>query len=429
MDIESKVPGAQGPQGSQGATGAQGAGSQGAQGAQGPQGAQGGGGGSSPYTGTGAFVVTNTWRLKNIDAALNSPVSGFATDGTNLYISMVTNFQVAKLDLNGALVAAWSMPEDPTNLHYAFGYLWMTSQGGDRLRLYKIDTSTGSVVSIYSSLRPLGAAITSNATYLFVGDRDLSIGDGVVFRFDPVAETFNDRVETPQTTLPEVLATDNTNLWVFDRATASVRRIDPATGATIGTVDVSASGLPMGAAGWTGGNAVFVAMNNGDLLKIDTSDTIVATYPSGASALSGCALDGAYVYVTETSPNDKIRVFSLSDSAFIDLRAAGNSGDDVAWDEGANVWCIDRSSQTIRRLDRVTGSLSGTIDVSASGYPRRGVYTAGYLWVAMDSGDFLKIDTSDSIVATYSQAAASAAVVVADVTYTAARIEREYEDD
>lgn len=173
---------------------------------------------------------------------------------------------------------------------------------------------------------------------------------------------------------------------------------------TLGTIDVSASGLPV--AGNVSLGYLWVTMNNGDLLKIDAAaDSVLATFPSGASALGGITSDNAqFLHVTETAPSDKIRTFDFNLEYYVDTLPTGNNPDDIVWDYGTaeNIWSIDRASSTIRRLHRRTGALLGTIDVSASGTPRRGVFASSLLWVCMSNGDLLKINpATDAVDNTY----------------------------
>lgn len=205
-----------------------------------------------------------------------------------------------------------------------------------------------------------------------------------------------------------------------------------------GTIDVSASGLPF--AGIYANGFVWVTMDNGDLLKIDPgADTVLATFPSGASALAGICSDNAqFIHVTETAPSDKIRTFDFINEYWVEVIAAGNNPDDVVVDYTNNwVFSIDRTSALIRKINKETGVLVSTIDITGYGLPRRGIiFGAGDFWVATSTGFFIKIDQlTDTVVAsnrtgqllntlsptnlTGGADAVAATLTVQDVLYTA----------
>jgi|CXWL01.1.fsa_nt_gi hypothetical protein len=456
------------------------------------------GGGSNPYTGSGAFVVTNTWNFD--DGAPNySPETSdsMVYDGTDLWMMGQGGNFIRRVSLSGQVLNTYTIPEGPVEMIFAFSHLWIVC---DSITLYKVDPATGSVVSTYVSGKQM-RYLTSNATYIFASSGQS--GDPVVYRFDPVAETFHNLFDQPETSEPNSIVTDGgSNLWIIDQSSATIRRVnrdpiyatlgvfnlaftalqdgtagnnltikfefkgdglpdvdvtgndivitvfnqtglarefqianavnaDPVASTLIrafagspsaihnynqapynapmsfsggtdhqlGTIDVSASGLPV--AGIFANGNLWVTMNNGDLLKIDTGDTLLDTFPSGASALGGITRGPAqYLHMVETAPDDKVRTFDYNDEYFVEIVPAGNNPDDVAVDFNVNaIYAIDRTSSLIRKLDRFTGALLTTIDITGFGLPRRGVVIGNNLWVATSTGFFIAIDTpSDTIV-------------------------------
>ncbi len=169
----------------------------------------------------------------------------------------------------------------------------------------------------------------------------------------------------------------------------TVQNLAGGTDHLLGTTDVSASGLP-----WAGALAngfLWVTMNNGDLLKIDPgADTVLATFPSGSPALRGIVADSYFLYVADPSPQC-VHAFDFTAEYFVDSFQAANP-QDIVWDGAEQIFAINHASGVIRRHDRKSGSLLGTINVSASGTPRRGVWANGKLWVCMSNGDLLQID-------------------------------------
>jgi len=459
------------------------------------------GGGSNPYAGTGAFVLTNSW--KNDSGAPNyqpARSEAMAYDGANFWMMDTDNGSndIVKTDLTGLVVNRYTLPEQPVDLLFAFGALWAVCSSPT---LYKINITTGAVDNAYTSGKGM-SHIAANATYLFLSGNG---GGPVVYQFDPVNETFNNLQDKSETSAPDSIATNGSNyLWIIDHSSATIRRVlkDPVyatlgvfnlsftaipdgtagnaitikfefkgdglpdvavTGSDIvitifnqtglsrefqianavnqhptastlvrafagspssihnynqapyntaqnltggvdhdlGTIDVSASGLP-----WAGmysgfNNVLYVTMDNGDLLKIDAeSDTVLGTFPSGAAEIRGICTDGSdFVFVTETDPSNKIRMFDMINEYFVDNLGAPNNPDDIAVDFSNNwIVSLDRSSGLVRKIDRKTGSLISTIDISAYGLARRGVFFNSYLWVVTSTGFFVQIDLgADSI--------------------------------
>lgn len=171
----------------------------------------------------------------------------------------------------------------------------------------------------------------------------------------------------------------------------------------LGTIDVSASGLPV--AGISAAGFLWVTMNNGDLLKIDqAADTVLATFPSGASALGGIVNDGRFIYVTETAPDNKFHTFDYANASgeyFVDIIPAGNVPDDIVWDNGDNLWSMGSSDPIIRRLNKKDGSLLGQTDITGHGFPRRGTYVNAFLYVTTSIGHLLKIDPTTDVLTSY----------------------------
>lgn len=354
-------------------------------------------GGINPYAGTGSFIKTNSWTITDGNGARRSIID-MVYDGVFIWACVDSDdTRLYKIDLAGVVVSRVDVGLKPQGLAFAMGFIWFIAKSIGNiptLSVHKFNMTTGLVTATYGSGREL-AYITANASYIFVSDKGNT--GGVVLRLDPVVGTFNNVLEIVSI-VPDAIATDGgATLWIINRASTTINRVDRDSGAILGTVDVSASGFPRNAVSTPG--FVWVTMSNGDLLKVDSvADTVNATFPSGSPSLSGVTADGPFVFASESSPGNKIRIFDVNAEYFVNPFAAGNIPDDVVWDGANNIWVIDRTSTTIRRLDRRTGILLGTISTSAYGALRRGVSNGGFLWVVTASGYILKIDSTDAII-------------------------------
>lgn len=355
------------------------------------------GAGSNPYAGTGSFAKTNSWTITDGNGVRRTIVD-MLYDGTYIWACVDSDdTRLYKIDLTGVVVSRIDVGLKPQGLAFALGFIWFIAKSVGNiptLSVHKFNTTTGLVVATYGSGRQL-LSIAANASYIFVSDSGSS--GGVVLRLDPSTGTFNNVFEVASI-VPDAIATDGgTTLWIINRASSTISRVDRDTGTVLGTLDVSASGLPRNAV--SAGGFVWVTMSNGDLLKVDSAiDAVDATFPSGSPSLNGVTADGPFVFASESSPGNKIRIFDVSAEYFIDPFAAGNAPDDVVWDGASNLWAIDRTSTTIRRLDRKTGALLGAVSITAYGTPRRGVFNGGFLWVVTASGYIVKIDSTDAII-------------------------------
>jgi len=461
------------------------------------------GGGSNPYAGTGSFVLTNSYHCDDgTFAATPERSEAMAYDGTNLWMITDTNV-IVKVGLNGAPIARYTTPEGASDLIFAFSYVWIVCGS---VSLYKIDPSTGAVVATYVSGQTM-QRLTSNGTYILISGRS---GGGVIFRFDPTTGTFHNQFETAESSVPDSIVTDGGAFaWIIDQSSATIRRVnrdpsyaalgvfnttwtaigsgtggnaitikydfhgtspivvgvvgndititiinggggdnegsiasavnnDPVASLLVhgitsgsntrhnyntapynapqnlagavdhqaGTIDVSASGLPR--AGIFANGFLWVTMDNGHLLKIDpNADTVVGDFPSGASALDGIMVDGRFIYVTETAPDNKWHAFdylNASGEYFVDVWPAGNTPDDIFWDNVDTIWSIDRSSVMVRRLDKKAGTLLGSIDTTGHGFPRHGIFNVvdSFVYITTSVGHLLKVDpATDAILAYY----------------------------
>lgn len=262
----------------------------------------------------------------------------------------------------------------------------------------KQEGTAGNAITIKFEFKGAGlpdVAVTGNDIVITVFD---STGEA---REIQIANAVNNHVTA--STLIRATAGSPNSIHNYNQAPYNtVQNLAGGTDHTLGTIDVSASGLPL--AGNMSNGYLWVTMNNGDLLKIDAAaDSVLATFPSGASALGGITSDNAqFLHMTETAPSNKIRTFDFIQEYFVENFAAGNNPDDVVWNYSTDLWLIDRSSATVRRVDKKDGTLLGTVDVSASGLPRRGVFASGFLWLCMSNGDLLKINpTADTVDNTY----------------------------
>lgn len=487
---------------------------------------------SNPYTGTGAFVKTNTTKIVTAAGGLTIP-KRFATDGTNLWAVFGNDDDlVYKLNLFGDVLSRYEGSPDPANvtivindLIYAFSFIWYCAGS----TLFKMDPSTGAIVGFWSTSQTMNR-LTFNSTYIFMS------GGGLANRFDPAAETFFSVPEVADSASPDIVVSNqSTDLWLMSYASSIIQHVNNylmysslsifnnsftavadgvggnsisiaiTLGATAGseivtvvgnaitiqvennvsndqqiadavnasgpasalvkavytnstfhnygslstpqflgggvdhairTLDISAYGFPRGSIFYSG-VFLYVSTSDGHLLKIDpATDTVTTAFAAPvATALESVIYDGVFIYVVESAPSNEIHIFDPVNEYFVDPFAAGNSADDVAWDSANNTWSIDRSSSIIRRLDRKTGSLLGTVDISAYGTPRRPTFNNGSLWVVTSMGYMVRISTADVIVAATQTGAiqavmsptnlaggadaVAASVTIQDILYTA----------
>ena len=180
------------------------------------------------------------------------------------------------------------------------------------------------------------------------------------------------------------MAFDGTNLWVANQTdTGTITKINPTTGATIGTY-ANSSAQPIALA-YDGNGHIFSAnYTGGNISKINTSDgSLVGNYTCG----TGCspqaiAFDGTNIWVA-LSGYSHVAKYVAATGAYVTEYNVGVDPIGVVFD-GTNIWVSNSTSGTVTELLASSGAVLQTVTVGS--FPLGIGYDGQSVWV-VNGGD------------------------------------------
>ncbi|MHB8959305.1 MAG: serine/threonine-protein kinase [Candidatus Limnocylindrales bacterium] len=143
---------------------------------------------------------------------------------------------------------------------------------------------------------------------------------------------------------PAGVVSDRTSIWVANRSSNTVTKLDAATGAVVGTYTVGA--CPLGIA--FDGTSIWVANTNSNTVTklVAATGAIVGTYDVGA-APTEMAFDGKNVWVANSGPNTVTKLDAATGAIVGTYNVGSPVG--IAFD-GTSIWVTNQDSGTVTRL-------------------------------------------------------------------------------
>ena len=174
------------------------------------------------------------------------------------------------------------------------GGVWITDGSS---RLARIDAQTRRVTHVAAG-RPLnGVAYGAGALWAVSGP------GRAVLRLDPATGAPAKRIELAgraraETPYPAAVAVAGGQVWVLNRNTATVVRIDASTDSIAAVVPIGVDRVPNAIA--ADGQSAWIANGDGSLARIDASSTTARTVWVGES-VGNVAIGGGRLWVTTTT--------------------------------------------------------------------------------------------------------------------------------
>ena len=161
--------------------------------------------------------------------------------------------------------------------------------------------------------------------------------------------------------LPYATVFDGTSIWTANYIGNSVSKINPSTGAIVGTYNLPAGSGPNGIVldqpGYSAntGNALDAKTymwtanyGNNTVSKIDVATgTVIASYPVGSNPWS-IAFDGTNIWVTNGGDGTVTKLL-IATGARVGTYAVGHSPVGLLFD-GTNIWVASRFSNTVTKI-------------------------------------------------------------------------------
>jgi sugar lactone lactonase YvrE len=183
-----------------------------------------------------------------------------------------------------------------------------------------------------------------DGAYLWVADR---LSDRM-YRVNPGDGTIVDSIETPGY-VPRGLAWDGRRLWCVDAAAQLIFAVNPASRIVEKTIWCPVSN-PNGLA-WQDGQMWVAAEGEGKLHRISPDDgTTIVTIPAPTDHPWGLAFDGTYLWVSDRHKDRIYQVWPKTGDVINCLPTPGKHTVGLAWD-GTYLWNADYQSDRIYKLN------------------------------------------------------------------------------
>ncbi len=192
---------------------------------------------------------------------------------------------------------------------------------------------------------------------------------------------------------------DSTNIWVTSCSDNAIVKLDKNNGSVLGTY--STGTCPVAAA--FDGTNIWVSNNDsysGSITKLRASDgslvnTFSANYPWGI------LFDGTNIWFAESQGGYSAGMYH-SAGGFITNHNPGYVSRGIAYD-GSNIWTANRNTNWVTKLRASDGLTLTMYSVNSTGYTVLDVASDGtYIWVTTANGTVTKMDKNNgSIVGTY----------------------------
>lgn len=192
---------------------------------------------SLAFDGTNVWVTnTNSGNVTKINATTNAVAAtvttgagawGVAFDGTNIWVANRDADSLSKINPTTNAIIATISTQQPTEIIFAHGTLWVPRANGSRV--FRIDVSTNNVITnINTGSTPY--SLTSDGTSVWVVNR----GDNNVSRINPSTNNVTATISVGAN--PYGVAALNGRVYVTNMAANTMSTIDPTTNSVVSTV-------------------------------------------------------------------------------------------------------------------------------------------------------------------------------------------------
>jgi DNA-binding beta-propeller fold protein YncE len=225
-------------------------------------------------------------------------------------------------------------------------HMWITD-ADDVGHVFKVRAHDSHFESQQFTLNGRGSGLAYDGSCMWVASYDWASGAGTVRR---VCDSLGDSYPTGNT--PTKVAFDGNYVWVTNRGSNTVTRVD--------------------------------AFNGGRPAE---------TFPTG-TAPGGLAFDGTYVWIANRNDNTVMRL-QPNDGKLAGIFAVGAAPEGLVFD-GANIWVSNSQDDTVTKLRASDGVTLGTFPVGSE--PSGLVFDGTYVWVASSgSNALMKLRASDGV--------------------------------
>jgi hypothetical protein len=296
-------------------------------------------------------ALNQWWTSKpNIGSNLGvTTIPGFPrqviSDGTDLWISNVTNEVVRIRASDGKLLESWTTPTQTTGVLAALGRIFLTAPLGDSGRLYMIDPSqpAGAVTTVASNLGKGALAIAFDGARIWTANTYSGPGqEGSVSIITPGATLpWSVTTITQGFGAPVGIIFDGNNMWVVDNEGSLLKKLD-ANGGVIQQVSIPGPGGPNNPA--FDGTNLWVPHGIGAppykiaVIRAATGEVIATLTGNGLDEPTCIAFDGERMLVTNQE-GDTVSLWKASDLTPLGNFLTGvNSSPSYACSDGINFW-------------------------------------------------------------------------------------------
>lgn len=263
---------------------------------------------------------------------------------------------------------------DPKGLVYDGTYFWSVDDYANRL--YKLNATTGAVVSSCQTpwSRPAGLAYNAGVLYLSDHSSDL------IYLINPDTCAVSSSYATPGTN-GRGLAHDGTNLWAADTSSDLVYKMNPSTGVVASSFAAPADNS-RGLA-WDG-TYLWLADEGTDLYyQINTADGSVARTRSVVELTAdGITFKDGMLW---SSDDVQDRLYNVDSALIAQGQMAVPSGSPQGFTyDGTNLWLVDSGTDTVYKLNASTGAVVTSFAAPALD-PRDITWDGSSLWITTDA--------------------------------------------
>jgi hypothetical protein len=184
--------------------------------------------------------------------------------------------------------------------------------------------------------------LTWDGKYLWIADRESQI----LYKIDPTTGESIEAIHAPGF-WPMGLAWDDKYLWCVDMDKQQIFKIDTKSGTVKKTIYCSAE-QPQDLA-WDG-KYLWVSDNRADkIYKIDPGDgTVVASFASPSSSPTGLCFDGNYLWVADRG-KDEIYMITDEGDVIVTIPSPFHVPHGLAWD-GEYLWNVDYETDSLYKI-------------------------------------------------------------------------------
>jgi YVTN family beta-propeller protein len=178
-----------------------------------------------------------------------------------------------------------------------------------------------------------------------------------------------------------LLAFDGTNMWVTGQGSTTIEEIRASDNAVIGTFPCQED--PMAIA-FDGAN-IWTAAGTVDKLRASDGAHLDSFLP-GTGGVTGLAFDGTYMWGTNTN-NDTVSKIDTSSDTVVATYPTGHRPMAIAFD-GTDMWVANTGSNTLSKIRASDGTLDATFAVGE--YPNSLAFDGTAMWVSAGNADVVE---------------------------------------